>query len=202
MNCVTNKIEGFYGNCMIMPFSYTPELADALNTSSKEIQDALFRYHSEAFRAPQTKVSVSTRGMVGEAVLGSSNASEKVDITRFWNWQDSPIEHAESISLAELNQTGGLLENKSAPGELPGTHNSFQLNNLPATAMPARAETMASKDAATGTNFTGAEQLVEILKSPASSGSEARKESLEQSSDLVGKVVDVATKVAGVASLL
>jgi len=182
---------------MIMPFTYTPELADALNTSSKEIQDALFRYHSEAFRAPQTKVSLSTRGMVGEAVLGSSNASEKIDLTRFWNWQDSPIEHAESISLTELNQSGGLLESKAAPDGLTGMHNSFQLNNLPATATPSLAETLASKDAAAGLNLTGLEQLASIVGQPAPSGGEARKETLNQSSELVSKAVDTVVKLIG-----
>ena len=29
--------------------------------------------------------------MFAEAVLGRYNAAEKIDLTRFWNWQDSPI---------------------------------------------------------------------------------------------------------------
>ena len=30
-------------------------------------------------------------GVFAEAVLGRFNSAEKLDITRFWNWQDSPI---------------------------------------------------------------------------------------------------------------
>lgn len=36
-------------------------------------------------------VPIPTGGVFAEAVLGRSNSAEKLDITRFWNWQDSPI---------------------------------------------------------------------------------------------------------------
>ena len=36
-------------------------------------------------------VSVPTGGVFAEAVLGRFNSAEKLDLTRFWNWQDSPI---------------------------------------------------------------------------------------------------------------
>jgi hypothetical protein len=36
-------------------------------------------------------VPVATGGVFAEAVLGRSNSAEKLDATRFWNWQDSPI---------------------------------------------------------------------------------------------------------------
>ncbi|MDX6396950.1 MAG: hypothetical protein QOJ43_358, partial [Gaiellaceae bacterium] len=36
-------------------------------------------------------VPIPTEGVFAEAVLGRSNAAEPLDITRFWNWQDSPI---------------------------------------------------------------------------------------------------------------
>jgi hypothetical protein len=36
-------------------------------------------------------VPVPTGGVFAEAVLGRSNSAEKLDPTRFWNWQDSPI---------------------------------------------------------------------------------------------------------------
>ncbi len=36
-------------------------------------------------------IPVPTGGVFAEAVLGRSNSAEKLDLTRFWNWQDSPI---------------------------------------------------------------------------------------------------------------
>lgn len=40
------------------------------------------------------KVALPTDGIFGEAVLGRFNSAEKLDMTRFWNWQDSPIPFA------------------------------------------------------------------------------------------------------------
>lgn len=40
---------------------------------------------------PHTVVSLPSGGVFAEAVLGRSNAAEKLDLTRFWNWKDSPI---------------------------------------------------------------------------------------------------------------
>jgi hypothetical protein len=36
-------------------------------------------------------VPLSSGGIFAEAVLGRFNSAEKLDLTRFWNWQDSPI---------------------------------------------------------------------------------------------------------------
>ena len=36
-------------------------------------------------------IPVATEGVFAEAVQGRANSAEKLDISRFWNWQDSPI---------------------------------------------------------------------------------------------------------------
>ncbi|MGE4248167.1 MAG: hypothetical protein AB7F09_02185 [Parvibaculaceae bacterium] len=41
--------------------------------------------------AAEQLVPIPTGGVFAEAVLGRSNSAEKLDATRFWNWQDSPI---------------------------------------------------------------------------------------------------------------
>ena len=41
-------------------------------------------------RSDERLVPIATAGVFAEAVLGRSNSAEKLDITRFWNWQDSP----------------------------------------------------------------------------------------------------------------
>lgn len=128
MNCIQNEVYGYYGNCMIMPFGYPPELADKLNTSTREVQDALYSYHTLAFRSPYTMVPLSTRGMVGEAVLGNSNASEKIDLTRFWNWQDSPITHADTIKPSDFSQQHIISDNTAAPDQLAKTGNTVNIN--------------------------------------------------------------------------
>ncbi|WP_231406031.1 hypothetical protein [Streptomyces clavuligerus] len=37
-------------------------------------------------------IAIATNGVFAEAVLGRSNSAEKIDLTRFWNWKDSPIQ--------------------------------------------------------------------------------------------------------------
>lgn len=39
----------------------------------------------------QRLIPIPSSGVFAEAVLGRSNSAEKLDITRFWHWQDSPI---------------------------------------------------------------------------------------------------------------
>ncbi len=41
--------------------------------------------------AAEQLVPIPTGGVFAAAVLGRSNSAEKLDATRFWNWQDSPI---------------------------------------------------------------------------------------------------------------
>jgi len=41
--------------------------------------------------ASEQIIPVPTGGVFAEAVLGRSNSAERLDATRFWNWQDSPI---------------------------------------------------------------------------------------------------------------
>jgi hypothetical protein len=47
--------------------------------------------HADFAKVDFDLVSVPTGGVFAEAVLGRSNSAEKLDLTRFWNWQDSPI---------------------------------------------------------------------------------------------------------------
>ena len=61
--------------------------------------------------------------MLGEAVLGQCPSAEKIDITRFWNWQDSPADTAPAISPVTL-PTG-------APSLAAGVTAPNSLTNLP-----------------------------------------------------------------------
>lgn len=47
--------------------------------------------HVEHAKPIEDIVPLPTGGIHGEAVLGRSNCAEKIDLTRFWDWQDSPI---------------------------------------------------------------------------------------------------------------
>jgi hypothetical protein len=66
-----------------------------------------------------TKVSLPTGGLFAEAVLGRSIASERLDLSRFWNWQDSPIPFAptdiEEPSTESRQSVVELIRPESAP---------------------------------------------------------------------------------------
>lgn len=79
----------------------------------------------------ESLVPLPSGGVFAEAVLGRANSAERLDITRFWNWQDSPIPiQAPEIAALQAGsraQTEGLM-----PGQL-GTPTVTIVNpaNLP-----------------------------------------------------------------------
>jgi hypothetical protein len=76
-------------------------------------------------------VPVPTGGVFAEAVLGRSNAAEKLDATRFWNWQDSPIP-LQPPEIAAIN-----LASRAQPVDVrPGQLGQPVLNIVNPTALP------------------------------------------------------------------
>lgn len=62
-------------------------------------------------------IPLPSGGVFAEAVLGRFNSAEKLDITRFWNWQDSPIPiSAPEIAPVEMTSRGTTEDLK--PGQL------------------------------------------------------------------------------------
>src|SRR5262249_54063376 len=69
------------GNYVAFPFTYEADQA----WKTWKAQEA-------AAAVPQVSlVPLPTGGVFAEAVLGEFNAAEKLDPTRFWKWQESPI---------------------------------------------------------------------------------------------------------------
>lgn len=127
LDCVANQVLGFFGNAMVMPFHIPPALAEATKITTRDVQEALLRFHRLAFAPPQDSITVPTRGMLGEAVLGSCTSCEKVDITRFWNWQDSQMEAAADIQPTAI-QGQSLVGSGGA--SVPSTLGPAPSNNI------------------------------------------------------------------------
>jgi hypothetical protein len=72
-----------------------------------------------------------TGGVFAEAVLGRFNSAEKLDLTRFWNWQDSPIPDS-GPQIAPL-QAGSRAQDVSAT---PGRLDQPIVNIVPSTSLP------------------------------------------------------------------
>ncbi len=75
---------------------------------------------------PKTEiVPLPSGGVFAEAVLGRFNAAEKLDMTRFWNWQDSPIPFVAS-EIAPVQAGSRSLPEELTPGQLSAPVVSIQ----------------------------------------------------------------------------
>ncbi|MBL8765289.1 MAG: hypothetical protein JNM07_13575 [Phycisphaerae bacterium] len=206
LNCVANQVLGFYGNSMLMPFHIPPRLADDdFNTAT--VQDAILSFHRTTFRPPRSIVSLPTRGMLGEAVLGCCNSAEKIDITRFWNWKDSPIEDAVAEPAAPPGfERKSLLDKIAAAvgdGPAAGTGATGQsiINigtgpNAPAP-KPAVLENMLSKIPAASpiTDITGAQWLSTVLGKTVDAASSSATTAMTQAGTVASSAMNNLDKV-------
>jgi len=188
LNCINvRKMLGFYGNCMLFPFTFPEELADYLGRTAAEIQDQLYRYHTNGFRAPTTVISLPTKGMIGEAVLGQTNVSEVIDLTRFWNWQDSPIDKME-IDSSYLNGTDYL------GGKTTKDISSMGLQSAAATTPVTAADlisALVAKQTPTFSDMTGMDQLTSQINANVESAAKGRDNIVNKTSAMATKALEI-----------
>lgn len=107
-------------------------------------------------------IPIPTGGVFAEAVLGRSNSAEKLDLTRFWHWQDSPVP-LQPPEIAPL-QTGS----RATPEDLtPSQLGPAVLNIANPTSLPDPSGMSAVLNALAAMNFrdmsglSGTQKLVE-----------------------------------------
>jgi len=89
--------------------------------------------HIDDFVPTEDLIPMPSEGLFAEAVLGRFNASEKLDITRFWDWQESPIPHqAPDISPLAAGQNQPIAP--TAPSQFGAANLGYQ--TLPALPAP------------------------------------------------------------------
>ena len=168
LNCLQNTILGTFGNSLIMPFNIPQDLADEMNINPAELQQSLLAYQQEAFVSPHSTIGLPTRGVLGEAVLGSCSSAEKIDLTRFWNWQDAPGDQAPGIGMVQLpTTTPPLTTGVTAPNSL--TNLPPLINNLitapqPNTGLLQAMGQQAASQQDFSPNFTGQQQLASLMQ--------------------------------------
>jgi hypothetical protein len=200
LNCVDNRLLGFFGNSMILPFRIpqtAPQAGDGaaagaldgagptLGLDQGEIESALLAYQKAGFQPPTSTISLPTHGVLGEAVLGCCPSAEKIDLTRFWNWQDSPSDTAPTISPVSLptgapSLTAGLTAPNSL-GALPGLINNVLTAPTPNTGLLQALGQNFANQKDFDTALTGATQLATILNNTQDSAAAARKDAMAQS---------------------
>ncbi|MDH4118250.1 MAG: hypothetical protein OEW30_12755, partial [Acidimicrobiia bacterium] len=152
------------------------------------------------FISPQGGVTLPTRGTLGEAVLGSCNSCEKIDLTRFWNWKDSPVPKIDDRpDLGVFGQATNQLIGQAgaqAPASLATqAAASFHNNLIPASvASPQTSllEKMVDKLPAGSTvqDITGLVKLAEQVKATETTATTARKEALDTAKGMAEKAMD------------
>jgi len=84
---------GFFGSYVAFMWDFPPlgaEHAGRLDPAVEFERRYIDNSHKSAAKTvTQSTIALPTEGVFAEAVLGRSNAAEKIDLTRFWNWQDS-----------------------------------------------------------------------------------------------------------------
>ncbi|MEU1226253.1 hypothetical protein [Streptomyces sp. NPDC005828] len=161
-------------------------------------------------------IAIATNGVFAEAVLGRSNSAEKIDLTRFWNWKDSPIQ----ITPADIApvSTGTRGQNLDTTAAGMGTS---QAHFTPLVAMPDPVGLQTTQAIATANLFrdmSGLDNMSQVLakgveaaagndKEAGMRAQEALKTATEHMQkmaqiavDAVGKVLPLATGGAGAAA--
>ncbi|GAA1197104.1 hypothetical protein GCM10009664_72050 [Kitasatospora gansuensis] len=108
---VENRLVAIVGNCLVMPVVPGLHLDPGYRTDPERKATLLDLYATDA--PPPVRISVPTKGVFAEAVLGACNSCEKKDDTRFWRWEESPVpEQPMAIS------TVSTASRRGAPPEL------------------------------------------------------------------------------------
>lgn len=98
---VENRLVGIMGNCLVMPVARGFHLDPTYGQNEDQPIDLLDHYQPTTPIAPH-RVAVPTKGVFAEAVMGSCNACEKKDESRFWRWEESPSPD-EPTSIAPIS---------------------------------------------------------------------------------------------------
>jgi hypothetical protein len=91
---VENRLIGIVGNSLVLPvapgFQTDPQIAEAReNLAPGEEPPTLLDLYAPLAPPPPVSVSVPTRGVFAEAVLGACNSCEEIDESRFWRWDEA-----------------------------------------------------------------------------------------------------------------
>jgi hypothetical protein len=201
LNCVQNKVLGYFGNSMIMPFLIPQGVADELGVDPAQIQQGLLAYQQATFLPPQSSIALPTQGVLGEGVLGHCPSAEKIDLTRFWNWQDAPADTAPAISPVTVPTAGpSLAAGLTAPNSLGGLPSL--INNVLQAAPPNTsllqslgADAAAQKDFST--SLTGAAELAPLVRNAQNQANSARAQALKVTQELNSQAMATVGNIVG-----
>jgi hypothetical protein len=83
LDLIENRALATFGDAVAFPIA-DEDMISRINNARGTEKPSLSR---------EKLITLPTRGVFAEAKLGHCNASEEIDNTRFWDWQQSPIPH-------------------------------------------------------------------------------------------------------------
>jgi hypothetical protein len=201
LNCIQNRLLGFFGNCMIMPFSIPQSVAETMNLDPEALQASLLAFQEATFEPPQSMISLPTRGVLGEAVLGHCPSAEKIDLTRFWNWQDSPSDSAPTIGPVSLpTTTSSIADGLTAPNSLttvPSLVNNVLQAPTPSGSLAQALSAIGGGQQDFSTSLTGADDLEKLTQSSQSLANDARADALHSAQQLTAQAMATIANIVG-----
>lgn len=148
---VEPKVLAVAGNYLVLRAPIDDEEVSGVKDAALENiswSDVLSEREIKFDKTDKRLVPIPTSGVFAEAVLGRSNSAEKLDITRFWNWQDSPI----PLQPPEISPVG--TGSRATPENLtPGQLSSPLLNIVNPTSLPDPTGISAGLNALTSANL-------------------------------------------------
>jgi hypothetical protein len=150
-----------------------------------------------------TRVVLPSDGVFAEAVLGQSNSAEKVDLTRFWDWNGSPI------PILPPDMQAIAVESRARDVGMPGTGLEPSLASLPQLqALPGSDLGPLLQAIQAGNmfrNMSGIEQAAALAQKTAegtaAGSTEAAKTALEAQKAYADALVKLANSDAGKAAM-
>ena len=94
---VENRVIGIAGNSLIMPVAPGNQLDPTID----ETFDLFAQYYQD--EQEPMRISMPTKGIYAEAVMGKCNSCEEKDESRFWRWEESPIPDSPNTQILPLN---------------------------------------------------------------------------------------------------
>lgn len=102
---VENRLIGIMGNSLIFPVAPGFRLDPTYKQEGQQPVDLLNLYAPD-YPMPPARVSLPTRGVFAEAVMGLCNSCEKIDDTRLWNWDQATTDEPTAIATVGTDPRG------------------------------------------------------------------------------------------------
>lgn len=96
---VENRLIGIVGNSLVLPVAPGVHLDPRIRVTDPRKPSGLLKLYATN-PLPPARVSLPTRGVFAEAVMGSCNACETIDDSKLWRWEESPIDEPPAIEPA------------------------------------------------------------------------------------------------------